>query len=843
MKNLEKRIHALLKSPKYQPLNKSEFARALSISPNHRSSLRAELLKLEGEGKIIRGKHGRFTLNSKSDSKLGSKNSGHSRPSGNSKPQKSNQPKGNRGKSGSGALLIGVLRFQSNGNAWFYPDANDATNEATGMDLKKYSRIFISSTKTSTAMNGDHVAVRVDRIGQPDWTKHRKGRERAKLNKPDNEAAGFVTRIIKRGMARIVGTYFQHGNFIHVQPDDARIPDINMERPTQGPGDKKLDPALAPKPGQIVAVELTQWDNPNSTPIGKITEVLGWPDTPGIDMLAIITKLGLQTEFPDDVLTEAQAFGDKVSAKDTEGRDDWRELPVITIDPHDAKDFDDAISVQKLKNGGWQLAVHIADVSHYVKPGTALDKEARARGNSTYMADRVLPMIPRELSNHLCSLMPNVDRLTQCCLMKISDDGKIQSARFTRAVINSGRRFTYEEAQEILEGKATPDQETDEIHGMLLESWELASVLRKRRFAQGALDLDMPEVSVTLDEKGVPTGIHRSIYNESHQLIEEFMLVANESAAKRLKDSKQTTIYRIHEDPDPDRLNEYAELARQHGYKPGDLSNKSHIQKLLDEAKGSIEEPAIKIGLLKSLKRAAYFQDPMGHYGLSKQNYCHFTSPIRRYADLIVHRSLQKLLANPPKQLDRIPDLAEVSQIALHISETERTSAEAENESRRLKMLQYLHICSRQEDPPTFTCVVTEVRHFGLFVEAIDIMTKGMIRIEDFPEPHENQWFFDAGLMRFTGSQGRYFGVGQQYEVTVGNVDMELQRVDFKLADPNAVPIETVPSKKTAAKKQTTQKPKSSKNRKPSGQKKPSPQRKHAQKKSTRRKSSRKPKN
>jgi ribonuclease R len=393
------------------------------------------------------------------------------------------------------------------------------------------------------------------------------------------------------------------------------------------------------------------------------------------------------------------------------------------------------------------------------------------------MADRVLPMIPRELSNHLCSLMPEVDRLTQCCLMKIAEDVKIKSAGFTRAVINSARRYTYEEAQDILMSQNASGPITE----MLLEAWSLASVLRKRRFAQGALDLDMPEVTVTLDDKGMPTGIHRSEYNESHQLIEEFMLVANESAAKLLKNRGQSTIYRIHEDPDPDKLNEYAELARQHGYSPGDLTNKKHIQKLLDDAKGTIEEPAIKIGLLKSLKRAAYFQDPLGHYGLSKADYCHFTSPIRRYADLIVHRSLQRHLGNPPKSLDRVPRPEETAQIALHISETERTSAEAENESRRLKMLQYLHICSRMEKPPTFTCVVTEVRHFGLFVEATDIMTKGVIRIEDFPAPQQNQWLYDAGLMRFTGAKGLYYGIGQQHQVQVASVDMELQRVNFKL--------------------------------------------------------------
>ncbi|HCC20441.1 MAG TPA: ribonuclease R [Verrucomicrobiales bacterium] len=747
MKRLRQRIDTLLKSPEYRPLNKSEFARNLRVKPNERAALREELLRLENKGIIVRGKKGRFSLRSKSSKG----------------PKKGNQ-----------ALLIGTLRFQSNGNAWFYPDANDATNEAAGMDLKKFSRIFVSSQKTGTAMNGDQVAVRIDRIGQPEWTKHRRGKNHraAGMAKPDDEAAGYVEKIIERGMARIVGTYFRRGKFAHVQPDDLKIPDVNIERDSL-PQDKKD----GPKSGQVVAVELTRWDNPNSKPVGRVTEVLGWPDTPGIDMLSIVHKHGLRDEFPDDVLDGAKRFGDHVTEKDIDGRDDWRELPVITIDPHDAKDFDDAISVQKTKDG-WQLAVHIADVSHYVKPGSALDKEASGRGNSTYMADRVLPMIPRELSNHLCSLMPEVDRLTQCCLMKVNQDGKIRSARFTRAVIHSSKRFTYEDAQDIL---MAPDKNRgDTITDMLHEAWSLASLLRKRRFENGALDLDMPEVSVVLDNKGKPTGIEKSDYNESHQLIEEFMLVANESAAKLLKNRGQTTIYRIHEDPDPDRLNEYAELARLHGYKPGNLTNKKHVQKLLDDAKGSLEEPAIKIGLLKSLKRAAYFQDPLGHYGLSKADYCHFTSPIRRYADLIVHRALQPHLGNPPEKRDRLPSPGEAAQIAQHISETERTSAEAENESRRLKMLQYLHMCSLEKDPPVFKTVVTDVRHFGLFVEAIDIMTKGLIKSEDFSP---GEWRFEANLLRFTGPNGHSYQVGQQYDCIVANVDMERQMVDFKFVE------------------------------------------------------------
>ncbi|MGB0775939.1 MAG: ribonuclease R family protein, partial [Akkermansiaceae bacterium] len=486
------------------------------LNLEERAALRAELLRLEKKGDLVRGKKGRFSLRSQS----GNNHSGDRKNASRA-----------RGKTGNRALLIGTLRFQASGHAWFYPDASDAANQEAGMDLQKFSRVFVSSNKTSTAMNGDTVAVRIDRIGPPDFTKNRKHKNSGQP-KPQDEAAGYVEKIIQRGTARIIGTFFQHSKFAHVQPNDLKVPDINIERDSL-PRDKKD----GPKPGQVVAVELTRWDNPNSRPLGRIVEVLGWPDTPGIDMLSIVHKHGLRDEFPDNVLEQAKKFGDRVTEKDLEGRDDWRQLMVVTIDPHDAKDFDDAISVRKLKNGDWQLGVHIADVSHYVKPGTPLDKEARSRGNSTYMADRVLPMIPRELSNHLCSLMPEVDRLTQCCLMKISPEGKVKSAKFTRAVIHSAKRFTHEEAQKILEKPKTGGA----IGDMLREAWSLASLLRKRRFENGALDLDMPEVSVTLDDKGTPTGIEKSDYNESHQLIEEFMLIANESAAHLLKARSQTT--------------------------------------------------------------------------------------------------------------------------------------------------------------------------------------------------------------------------------------------------------------------------------------------------------------
>src|SRR5204863_404510 len=310
---------------------------------------------------------------------------------------------------------------------------------------------------------------------------------------------------------------------------------------------------------------------------------------------------------------------------------------IVTIDPDDARDFDDAIDVERIPGGGWRLGVHIADVSDYVKPGSALDREAYKRGNSVYLPDRVIPMLPERLSNGVCSLNPGVNRLTHSVFLEFTKDGQTKSARFARTVIRSARRLTYREAYAILQ--APPN---DQLGERLHVAWELAALLRKNRFAHGSLDLDFPEVKVRLDKEGKPILLERIENDESHQLVEEFMLVANEAVARELKNRSIPTIYRVHENPEPDKLAEYRELVLSYNYKAGDLTNRSELQRLLASLAGKPEEQALKIGLLKSLKRARYAAQPLGHFGLAKNNYTHFTSPIRRYADLIVHRALGK---------------------------------------------------------------------------------------------------------------------------------------------------------------------------------------------------------
>jgi ribonuclease R len=480
-------------------------------------------------------------------------------------------------------------------------------------------------------------------------------------------------------------------------------------------------------------------------------------------------------------------------------RKDWRDKLVITIDPADAKDHDDAIWLEKTKKG-WTLAVHIADVSHYIKPGSPMDQEAIERGNSTYLVDRVLPMLPTELSNGICSLKPNVDRLTKCALMEISPLGEITKAKFFDAVIHSRAKLSYEQAQAILDGKPAPEGSDPKLADMVKEGWNLASTMRIRRFNQGALDLEMPEIKIRLDAEGRAEVADPVIHTESHQLVEECMLAANEAVAKILKDRMKPSVYRIHEDPDPSRLLDYTETAKAHGYRPGDLTNRAHIQQLLDDSKGSPEEHVIKLGLLKSLKRAVYSADPIGHYGLAKGDYCHFTSPIRRYADLIVHRALQPLLENAPKPHDRTPSQADLREISRHISDTERTSADAESETKQIKLLEYLDRVASADEPPVFDGLITDVRPMGLMVEIPTMGVRGVVKREDLPE---GRWFFEAHRMAWVSRDGKEIQLGMRLPLRVINIDFDKRFVDFAVAGrPTSAGTHVSTKKPVVAKKQ-----------------------------------------
>src|SRR6059036_1152535 len=508
--------------------------------------------------------------------------------------------------------------------------------------------IFIAAENTGTAMHGDRVVARMS----PDEPSGRiKGRRE-----------GRVIRILERAHDTIVGTLQRSRNFYYVVPDDPRFVHDIYVRP-----ERDQQPGTSANVGDKVVVRLEPWESRHVNPEGEIIEVLGPASAPGIDMLSIIRKYHLPAEFPKDVLDQAERISEKIDARQLEGREDLRKEFIVTIDPDDARDFDDAIHVEKLENGGWHLGVHIADVAAYVEPASALDREARRRGNSVYLPDRVIPMLPERLSNGVCSLNPGVDRLTHSVFIHFDKHGVVKSARFARSVIRSAHRLTYKQAYAILTSPPG-DQLGERLH----LAWELAALLRRKRFQHGALDLDFPEVKVWVDKQGNPVRLERVENDESHQLIEEFMLAANEAVARELKKRAIPTIYHVHENPDPEKLAEYREFVLSFDYKVGDLTHRTELQRLLASIRGKPEEQALKIGLLKSLKRARYAPQPLGHYGLAKPNYLHFTSPIRRYADLVVHRALAE---RRRKHQSRI-DMGQIASIAEHISTTERIAAD-----------------------------------------------------------------------------------------------------------------------------------------------------------------------
>lgn len=726
-KPLRDSILDALRSANGNPLSKSQLSCGLKIPGAQVSELRATLDNLVKEGVLKEGKKNTYQLPAASKDQL-----------------------------------TGTLKFHPKGHAFFFPDLTDEQNLASGIDFTLHSRIFIDRRNTATSLDGDRVGVSIIKaVPRPFRTRSEFSAE------PSDEMKGKVVEILERRSGKLVGIYRKKGGFGWIDCDDKAV-----EGRVDVVGDTTAEP------GQMVVVDLEEWKDRNNDPRGRIIEVLGWPGDPGVDIISVIHRHGLKTSFPEPVLAEARAVPEEPEPSEIARREDWRDKLVITIDPADAKDHDDAIWLEKTKTG-WTLAVHIADVSHYIKPGSPMDQEAIERGNSTYLVDRVLPMLPTELSNGICSLKPDVDRLTKCALLEISQEGEIRRAKFVDAVIHSRAKLSYEQAQAILDGKPAPAGSDPTLVGMVKEGWNLASAMRRRRFANGALDLEMPEIKVRLDDKGRAASAEPVIHTESHQLVEECMLAANEAVAKILKDRMKPAIYRIHDDPDPSRLIDYTETAKAHGYRPGDLTNRAHIQKLLDESKGSPEEHVIKLGLLKSLKRAAYSAEPIGHYGLAKNDYCHFTSPIRRYADLIVHRALQPLLENAPKPHDRTPSFAELQELSRHISDTERKSSDAESETKQIKLMEYLDRVSKSEDPPLFDGLITEVRPMGLMVEIPDMGVRGVVKREDLPP---GRWFFEQHRKAWVSTDGKVVQLGMRIPLRVTNIDFDKRFVDFAVA-------------------------------------------------------------
>jgi ribonuclease R len=637
-------------------------------------------------------------------------------------------------------LLVGVLQANPQGFGYVLNETGDGAGD-----------VFVAAENTSTAMNRDRVVVRIS-----DEPALRSGRQRA-------QRQGEVIKILERANSRIVGTLQQSKKFHFVVPDDpALVHDIYVQLPAPVP----QQPGLNDK----VVVRFESWLNRHVNPEGEIIEVLGPARAPGVDILSIVKKYDLSTEFSPSVLEEAERIPTGLSPSVLRDREDLRQLPVFTIDPEDARDFDDAIHVVRRKQH-WEVGIHIADVSHFVPSGSALDREAIRRGNSVYLPDRVIPMLPERLSNGVCSLRPAEDHLTKSVIVELDAHGRVISHRFAATVIRSQHRLTYEQAFERLERKPQ-----DALDHDLQAAWHLASKLRARRFAQGALDLDMPDLRVKVDRHGRAVGLVPESNDRSHQLIEEFMLLANQLVAHATKTRQVPSVYRVHEDPDPAKLDEFQEFVRAHGITPGDLSQRTEMQKLLKKIAGRPDESVLKISLLRSLRKAIYVPEPLGHYGLAKPDYTHFTSPIRRYSDLLVHRAFNILLGSrsgkvrPPRS-DRLVDLCD------HISTTERTAADAEREAVKLKKLEYLE--SLIGRPHRLPAMVVDVRNYGLVVDIPAALLTGLIHVSSL----DNDFFwFDAAQKRLIGRRTRAsFGIGNRLEVGVVKVDRAKQQVDFKV--------------------------------------------------------------
>lgn len=635
-------------------------------------------------------------------------------------------------------LVPGRIRMNRQGKGFLQPDD-------TGIQ-----EIAIPESATGTALHEDRVLVRRD--VRPQGLRH---------GDPE-PATGTVVRVLERRRTRIVGTLQRGRRFLYVIPDDPRIPhDIYVPEPR--------DVGRPARIGDKVVVELRAWESRHTNPEGEVIEVLGAPDAEGVDMLSVLRQFDLPLHFPKPVLQEAGRVGVTVDPREVARRVDCRSHRVITIDPDDAKDFDDAICLERGSNGHWRLWVHIADVSHYVKPGSALDVEARKRGNSTYLVDRVIPMLPEALSNELCSLKPGVERLTKCVEFLVAADGRVVNTKFYGAVIRSQRRFSYLEALAILQREPG----TDPIEQMLHYAHELAQRIRRARFKAGSLDLDFPETKIRLDDRGRILRIERTENDVSHQLIEEYMLLANEAVATRLMSLRQPAVYRVHESPDERRLREYREDVLSHNVPCGNLTHPPEVQKLLATLGTLPIGQALKIGFLKSLMRARYAVEPLGHYGLAKKKYTHFTSPIRRYADLVVHRALFEKNAVSPSAL---------KETAEHISVTERNSADAERASRDVKLFAFLQGQLQSGRPEAYPALVTDVRNFGFFVDVPGLAMSGLVPLSTVADDF---FVFEPARNHLVGRRTRrIIRLGDRVTVQVAKVDAFKKQVDFRLAGP-----------------------------------------------------------
>ena len=615
--------------------------------------------------------------------------------------------------------------------------------------------IYIAEHNLKEALHGDRVVVRIERYRE------------------DGRAEGKIVQILERAATTVVGRYeIDASGLGFVAPFDKRLTaDIVIPRADTG----------GAQAGEMVTVEVTRWPTSSRGPAGRIVEVLGDVNDPGVDTEIILRKHNIPDEHSDESIAEAKRIGTMVKEKDIAGRTDFRDRKVVTIDGEHARDFDDAISIEKLKNGNYWLGVHIADVAHYVHEGSALDQEAYDRGTSVYFPERAVHMFPAELATGVCSLNPHVDRLVQSCLMEVNTRGDVVRYEIHDGVIRSDARMTYTAVNAILTDRdAATIAQYRELVPMFELMRELFEILNARRHRRGSVDFDMPEALVVLNEQGFIEDIVASERNVAHRLIEEFMLLANETVASHLEDKEMPTLYRIHEPPDPLKVLQFEEFISGFGLSLGAGENSvrpKHFQKLVEKIRGLPAERPIAFLMLRTMQKARYDAMNVGHFGLAAATYTHFTSPIRRYPDLVVHRTLRELRqtrVSDERKAELDEDLPEVGR---HTSEMERRAADAEREILQWKKVRFM----ADKVGDVFDGYVTGVAAFGMFVELIDHYVEGLVHVSTMADDYYR--YREQQHALFGENTKKLYRLGDRVSVQIVRVDMERRQIDLALDD------------------------------------------------------------
>lgn len=604
------------------------------------------------------------------------------------------------------------------------------------------SDIYIPAALTGSAMNGDKVKAEIT------------------LRKPGGRAEGRIVSVEKRARETVVGQLRFDGEVFFVAPADEKLP-----------GKIVVTNEVSEHKDKIVEVEITRFPSQSRWPAGKVVSVIGFLDDPNVETNVIIQKFRLPVGFPKEVEEEAAALPDAITDKDLAGRDDFRKRNTITIDPKTARDFDDAIDLEILPDGTFQLGVHIADVSHFVPADSAMDMEARYRGTSIYFPDRVLPMLPEKVSNHLCSLNPKTDRLAMTAMMHLSRAGDLLDYSFHKSVIHSKERMTYEDVQEVIDGNLAFERRYEDILPHIQNIARLAEIIQKRRQQSGAIDFDLPEPLLTYNEQGVVTGVTKSVRLFSHRIVEEFMILANEVVARHFEENDIPSLYRVHEDPDPMKVAEFSEIVAGFGLKfEPKKAQPAEFQKFIKSIERRPEERMLSYLMLRSFKQARYSDENIGHFGLASDAYTHFTSPIRRYPDLVVHRILKAAMGR--RTHPAVP-AGQLEAISTESSERERLADQAERELFDWKKM----LLMEQHLGDTFEAIIIAVWRDGFTVELIDYFIEGVVPVADIPG---DDYQLDPASRALAGRRSKQrFRLGDRLTVQVARVDKLLRRAYF----------------------------------------------------------------